>query len=59
MTTGYDDVLDDLFLGFALLAFVEQATVEQGWPDSEATRQRAYRQYEEALAEKNARKAPG
>jgi hypothetical protein len=59
MINECDDLLDDLFLGCALLAFVEQATIEQGWPDSEATRQRADRHYEEALAEKNARQSPG
>jgi hypothetical protein len=53
MTTADDDFFDDLFLGCALLAFVEQATVEQGWPDCEATRRRAYRRYEDALAERN------
>ncbi len=59
MTTEYDDILDDLFLGCALRAFVEQATVEQGWPDSGATRQRAYRYYETALAAKNAQRVTG
>lgn len=59
MTTGCGDEFDDLFLGCALLAFVEQATVQKGWPDSEVTRQRAYRHYEDALAEKNARKVRG
>jgi hypothetical protein len=45
-----DDLLDDLFLGCALTAYLEQAQIQQGWPDSEATRRRAYRLYEEALA---------
>jgi hypothetical protein len=54
MTT--DDILDDLFHGCALAAFLEQAVVEQGWPDAEATRRRAYGLYENALAEKNAAK---
>ena len=48
-----DDVLDGLFHACALAAFLEQARVEQGWPGSEATRRRAYRLYEAALAEKN------
>jgi hypothetical protein len=48
-----DDILDDLFMGCALAAFLEQAEAQQGWPDPEATRQRAYRLYEDALAEKN------
>lgn len=52
-----DDLLDDLFTGCAALAFVEQARQQQNWPDSEATRRRAYRHYEDALAEKNRRKS--
>jgi|GEM_PF-6349272 len=42
---GSDDLLDDLFLGCALTAYLEQAQIQQGWPDSEATRRRAYRMY--------------
>ena len=57
MTTEYDDILDDLFLGCALLAFVEQATFKQGWPESETTRRRAYRLYEDALTAKNRRES--
>lgn len=45
-----NDILDDLFHGCAFAAFVEQAAIERGWPDPEATRIRAYRHYEEALA---------
>jgi hypothetical protein len=41
------------FHGCAFAAFVEQAEAEQGWPSSEATRVRAYRYYEEALAAKS------
>ena len=48
-----DDILDDLFQGCALSAFLEQAHAQQGWPDPEATRCRAYKHYEQALAEKN------
>ena len=55
MTTGNDDLLDDLFHGCAIAAFVEQAIKQGGPPDSEATRQRAYRLYEDALAVKNGR----
>jgi hypothetical protein len=50
-----DDILDDLFMGCALTAYLEQAHAQQGWPDPEATRRIAYRLYEEALAEKNGR----
>lgn len=56
MSTELDDILDDLFHGCALAAFVEQAIVQGGPPDMEATRMRAYRHYEEALAVKNAAK---
>jgi hypothetical protein len=52
-----DDILDDLFMGCALTAFIDQAIEQRGPPDSEATRRRAYRLYEEALAEKNRAKA--
>ena len=50
-----DDILDDLFLGCALAAFLDQAAIEQNWPDAEATRRRAYGYYEEVLAAKNIR----
>ena len=54
MTARDDDILDDLFHGCALAAYLQQAAIEQGWPDPEATRRRAYRMYEQALAEANA-----
>lgn len=52
MTTAhpYDSVLDDLFHGCAAAAFVDEAICQQGWPGIEATRRRAFRYYEEALA---------
>ena len=50
-----DSILDDLFHGCALAAFLEQAEAQQGWPDCVATRRRAYRLYEDALAGKNGR----
>ena len=49
-----EDILGELFHGCALAAFVDQAIAERGPPDCEATRCRAYRYYEEALAAKNA-----
>jgi len=52
MTTELDEILDDLFHGSALAAFLDQANAEQGWPSCEATRQRACRYYESALATK-------
>ena len=47
-----DEILDGLFHGCALAAFLDQAQAEQGWPSCEATRQRACRYYEVALAAK-------
>lgn len=44
------DVLDDLFHGCAFQAFLEVAQAQQGWPDADATRSLAYRNYEDALA---------
>jgi hypothetical protein len=46
-------ILDDLFHGCALVAFVEQSRQEQGWPQPEATRQRAYDLYERLLASRH------
>ncbi len=46
------DIFDDLFHGCAWAAYVDQAREEHGRPDSEATRRRAYRYYEEALRQK-------
>ncbi len=43
------DILDDLFLGCALTAFLEVAAEHKEMPDSEATRRRAFNLYEEAL----------
>ena len=51
-----DDFWDDLFHGCAFAAFIDQAIEQGGPPDEEATRKRAYRYYEEALAEKNAQR---
>ena len=45
-----DDILDDLFHGCALVAFVEQARLQQTWPDREQTRRLAFQLYEERLA---------
>jgi hypothetical protein len=49
-----DDLWDDVFHGCAIAAYIEQAAEEARWPpDSEATRRRAYRYYEEELAKRN------
>jgi hypothetical protein len=58
MTTEYDDILDGLFHACALRAYLDQARAQQGWPDPEPTRRRAYDYYEHALAEKNRQKSP-
>jgi hypothetical protein len=55
MSDDPDEILDGVFHACAFAAFLEQAHARQGWPDSEATRQRAYQLYEQALAEKNGR----
>lgn len=52
-----DVILDGLFHACAWYAYLDQAQQQQGWPDSEATRQRAYRYYEQALAEKHRSKS--
>lgn len=53
MTNDLDEMLDDLFHGCAFAAFVEQAVEQGGPPDMEATKRRAFRFYEEALALKS------
>jgi hypothetical protein len=58
VTAEYDDILDSLFHGCAWAAYFDQAAEEHGRPGCEATRRRAYRYYEEALAERN-RQRPG
>jgi phage baseplate assembly protein W len=50
-----DDILDDLFHGCALAAFIDQAIAEGGPPCMEATRRRAFAYYEQELAERNRR----
>jgi hypothetical protein len=55
MADERDDILDDLFQWCAWKAYLDQAAEQQGWPDSEATRRRAYDYYEDALARKHRR----
>lgn len=50
-----DELLDDVFHGCAFAAYIEEATKASGPPCPEATRQRAYRYFEESLAEKQGR----
>ena len=58
MAAERDDVLDGLFHGCALAAYLDQAAEERGWPSREGTRRRAFDYYEKALREKNAAKRP-
>lgn len=53
----YDEILDGLWHGCALHAYLDQAAEQRGWPDREATKRRANDYYEQALREKNAAKA--
>jgi hypothetical protein len=55
MTGDPDPILDDLFHACAFSAFLEQAHAQQRWPDSEATRRRAYSYFEQELAASNRR----
>jgi hypothetical protein len=57
MADDDDSILDDLFHGCALRAYLEVMAETGQWPpDSAATKRRAYRYYEDALAAKNAAK---
>ncbi len=60
MTAGAedDDIWGSLWHGCAWAAFLDEAAARRGPPEPEATKRRAYRYYEEALAEKNAAKRP-
>ncbi len=50
MTPDEESVLDDLFHGCALAAFVQNAIAQQGWPDPGETNALACRLYEYELA---------
>ena len=50
MTDELAELFENHFHGAALQAIVEQARQQQGWPCPQATRQLAYRYYEEELA---------
>jgi hypothetical protein len=54
MADEYDDILDSAFHGCAWAAYLDVAREQQGPPDRETARRRAFAYYEEALAEKNA-----
>lgn len=53
-----DDIFDDLFHGCAFAAYVEEAAKAGGQPCPELTRGRAFRYFEEALAEKQGQTKP-
>lgn len=53
MMTDLDELLDDLFHGAAIAAYVEEAALAGKSPCLEKTRQRAYRYFEEELAKKH------
>ena len=54
MSDDLDEILDSIFHGCALAAYIDQMREEQRWPpDEEATKHRANRYYEEELAKKN------
>jgi hypothetical protein len=58
-TADSDGIINGLFDRCAWAAYLDQASEQQGWPDSVATRQRAYDYYEAALAEKHQLRAAG
>jgi hypothetical protein len=53
MSTELADLWVSFFHGCTWAALIDHAAEEQGWPDSEKTRKRAYRYYEEELAKRN------
>ncbi len=53
MSSDQTNILDDLFLGCALTAFLQVAREQGAMPDSEATRRRAFDLFEHALRSKN------
>ena len=54
--TDFDDIMDDMFHGCALAAYIEEAAKAGGVPCSELTRRLAFRYFEAALAEKQGRR---
>jgi hypothetical protein len=55
MSDEYDEILVGLFHACAWEAYLHQSHAQQGWPHPEATRQRAFAHYEQALPEKSRR----
>jgi hypothetical protein len=44
--------MDDIFHSCALRAYVDEAIIAQGWPDSDKVKARAYRYYENIIRKK-------
>ncbi len=58
MSDDLDEILDSVWHGCAVAAYIDQMAEGSRWPpDSEATKQRAFAYYEEELAKKNRAKA--
>ena len=58
MADNADDILDDLFHGCALAAYLDQAAEQQGWPRFRGhPHPEAYDYYEAAAASKHRRPA--
>ena len=53
MADDYDEILDDIFHGCALAAFLQVAFEQRAMPDAEVTRRRAYQLYEDVLRARN------
>jgi hypothetical protein len=53
------DITNDLFHNVALVAYVGAAIACQGWPESDAVKELAYRLYEENLQRRNQPVATG
>jgi hypothetical protein len=52
-------ILDDLFHGCAVAAFIERMSIDRAMPDPEATRRLAYQLYESELRRKNGAEGAG
>lgn len=53
MSSDQTNILDDLYLGCALTAFLQVAFEQGAMPDAEVTRRRAYQLYEDSLRARN------
>jgi hypothetical protein len=53
MSSEQNDILDEMFLGCALSAFLQVAFEQGAMPEAETTRRRAYDLNEDALRSRN------